>query len=138
MREALADDKTSRFSRIPVHAGGIDRITGYVLKQDILLHSARDEHDIQLKELRRELLIIPTNATLHSALDQLLGRQEHIALVVDEYGGTAGILTMEDLVETLLGLEIVDESDANNDMQALARQQWEKRAEKLGLATNAD
>ena len=135
VREVLGDEKAMRFSRIPVRAGGLDKITGYALKQDILLRSARDEHELTLRELRRDLLVLPITTNLHNALDRMLERQEHIALLVDEYGGTAGLLTMEDLVETLLGLEIVDESDANADMQALARKQWQQRAERLGLAT---
>ena len=71
-------------------------------------------------------------------LDQMLEAHEHIALLVGEYGGTAGIVTMEDLVETLLGLEILDESDADVDMQALARGQWQKRAKRLGLVTESE
>lgn len=133
--EAMQDEKTMRFSRIPIYDSDVDGITGYVLKQDVLLTSARDLHETPLGDLRRNLLIIPANTKLHRALDMMLEQQEHIALLIDEYGGTTGILTMEDLVETLLGLEIVDEVDATVDMQGLARKEWEKRAERLGLTS---
>jgi CBS domain containing-hemolysin-like protein len=66
-------------------------------------------------------------------LDVLASQGAHIALVVDDYGGTEGLVTLEDLVETLLGLEIVDEADTAIDMQHLARERWAKRAERLGL-----
>ncbi len=68
--------------------------------------------------------------TLFSVWEQLLQNKEHMALVVDEYGGMDGVVTMEDIIETLLGLEIVDESDAVTDMQQLARERWEARQAK--------
>ena len=71
--------------------------------------------------------------TLSLLLERFLDSREHIALVVDEYGGTAGVVAMEDVVETVLGLEIVDEADKHRDMQELAREQWLRRAKRLGL-----
>ena len=68
----------------------------------------------------------------------MLEKTEHVALVVDEYGGTEGLVTLEDIVETLLGLEIVDEADSVDDMQTLAREQWRQRAERLGIITEED
>ena len=122
-----------RFSRIPVYTQNRDDITGYVLKDDILLKAAQEEDHVKLHELRREILAVPDELPLPELFERLLDRLEHVALVVDEYGGTAGIVTMEDVVETLLGLEIVDEADRTEDMQTLARQQWLKRARRLGL-----
>ena len=122
-----------RFSRIPVYTKNRDDITGYVLKDDILLKAAQEEDHVKLHELRREILAVPDELPLPELFERLLDRLEHVALVVDEYGGTAGIVTMEDVVETLLGLEIVDEADRTEDMQTLARQQWLKRARRLGL-----
>jgi hypothetical protein len=76
---------------------------------------------------------VPDTLPLPDLFERLLDRLEHIALVVDEYGGMGGIVTMEDVVETLLGLEIVDEADSVEDMQAMARQQWLRRARRLGI-----
>ena len=86
-----------------------------------------------MAELRREILVIPESLPLPQLLERFLDSREHIALVVDEYGGTAGVASMEDVVETVLGLEIVDEADKHKDMQELARDQWLKRARRLGL-----
>jgi CBS domain containing-hemolysin-like protein len=122
-----------RFSRIPVYDEDRDDILGYVLKDEILLRAAQEEHDVRLESLVREILVVREELPLPDLLERLLDRLEHIALVVDEYGGVAGIVTMEDVVETLLGLEIVDEADSVEDMQALARQQWFKRARELGM-----
>ena len=136
--EAFNNEAFMRFSRLPVYDENLDTISGYVLKQDLLAEIAEDRHATALGTLKRELLILPASTTLMRTLDQMLEAHEHIALLVGEYGGTAGIVTMEDLVETLLGLEILDESDADVDMQALARGQWQKRAKRLGLVTEPE
>ncbi|MEM1347253.1 MAG: CNNM domain-containing protein, partial [Myxococcota bacterium] len=138
VKDVLAHERAKRFSRLPVHSGDLDSIQGYVLKQDVLLSSAENRLDTPLKDLVRKIMIVSGTMRLREVLEAMLAQQEHIALLVDEYGGTAGILTMEDLVETLLGLEIVDESDATVDMQQLARRQWERRAERLGLVSNSE
>lgn len=121
------------FSRIPVYRENRDDVTGYILKDEILLKAAQEELDVTLEELAREILVVRDNMPLPDLLERLLDRLEHIALVVDEYGGVEGIVTMEDVVETLLGMEIVDEADSVEDMQALARRQWLKRAKQLGM-----
>jgi CBS domain containing-hemolysin-like protein len=133
VREALEHPRLMRFSRIPVCQDRLDHISGFVLQQDLLLASARDEHDRTLGEFVRPLVFLPASAPLRGAFEELLKGQAHIALLVDDYGGTEGLVTMEDLVETLLGLEIVDERDATDDLQVMARQQWQKRAQRLGL-----
>ncbi len=122
-----------RFSRIPVYGENRDDITGYVLKHDLLLELANERGDTELAGLRRDILVVPELLSLRELFERLIETQEHLALVVDEYGGMAGIVSMEDLVETLLGLEIVDEVDLIQDMQVLARQQWYNRAKRLGL-----
>ena len=91
------------------------------------------QDNIPLKELQRSIQVVNHDQPLPEVFNTLIAKRAHIAVVVDEYGGTAGILTMEDVVETLLGLEIVDEFDRTADMQQLARQNWEARARKLGL-----
>ncbi len=124
-----------RFSRIPVYDDDPDDITGYVLKDEMLLRAAQEEFDVTLEEMARDILVVHETLPLPDLLERLLDRLEHIALVVDEYGGVAGVVTMEDVVETLLGLEIVDEADSVEDMQALARKQWFQRARELGMVS---
>lgn len=122
-----------RFSRVPVFGQDEDDIVGYVLKSDLLIQVAKDKQHTSLEEIKRDVLILSETITLRHLFEQLLENQEHIAVVVDEYGGFAGVVTMEDVVETLLGLEIVDENDAIEDMQKLARKKWRERARKLGI-----
>lgn len=121
------------FSRYPVYGKDRDDITGYVLLSDVLTRVADDAHDTPLAALRRDLVAVPENQSVLVIFETLLEGREPIALVVDEYGGTAGIVTMEDVIETLLGLEISDETDTTEDMQILARNQWVARASQLGL-----
>ena len=121
------------FSRIPVFEGKNDNVTGYVLKDEMLLNLVDEHNDMTLKDLRRDIIAVHKTATVPDLLDMLIDKKEHMAVVVDEFGAMEGILTMEDIIETLLGLEIVDESDNTEDMQALARGNWKRRAQKLGI-----
>ena len=120
-------------SRIPVYREKNDNITGYVLRDDILLNLAETQDHVLLKALRRDIVVVHRTVPIPDLLDTFLIKKEHMALVVDEFGGMEGIVTMEDIIETLLGLEIVDESDNETDMQALARSNWERRAKRLGI-----
>jgi len=104
-----------------------------VLKSDILLQAAGGEGEQPLTALKRPIAVIPAVLPLRELFERLLNERTQIALVVDEYGGTAGLVTQEDLIETLLGLEIVDEADTTHDMQQLARQKWLERARRLGV-----
>jgi CBS domain containing-hemolysin-like protein len=133
VKDAMDSNAYSSFSRIPLYRKDLDEITGFILKGDILLYKAQDRGDAKLESLKRELMAINGEMPLSELLEFLLDHRQHIALVVSEYGGTKGLVTLEDVVETLLGMEIVDEMDSVEDMQALARQQWEKRAKALGL-----
>ncbi|MFW5973668.1 MAG: hemolysin family protein [Bacteroidota bacterium] len=135
IREVIRKFREFRFSRIPIYGASRDDVAGYVLKDEILLKAAQDALDLRLEDLRRDMLVVPDVLRLPDLFERLLDSGEHIALVVDEYGGVEGIVTMEDVVETLLGLEIVDEVDSVMDMQAMARQQWYRRARRLGLIT---
>ncbi|HLR26544.1 MAG TPA: hemolysin family protein [Fodinibius sp.] len=121
------------FSRLPVYGEARDEVTGYVLKNDLLLMVARDEMDRELKDFKRDILIVPEMTPLQDFFERLMKKQEHIAMVVDEYGGFAGVVTMEDLMETLLGMEIIDEVDTIEDMQKMARKRWVERAKRLGI-----
>ncbi len=122
-----------RFSRIPLYDDNPDEINGFVLRGDLLLAQARGEQQRTLKEFRRHLLAVPDSASVFTVFDYLLDHRAHILLVVDEYGTPRGLVTLEDVLETLIGFEIVDENDHNVDMQALARDLWEKRARSMGL-----
>jgi len=121
------------FSRIPLFRDDPENITGFVLRSDLLLAQASGEQQRPVGDFARALSHIPEQVSLTHAFDTLIEQRVHIMLVVDEYGGMAGILTLEDVLETLLGLEIVDEFDTTEDMQRLARELWKKRARELGL-----
>ena len=131
-----------RFSRIPVYDTSADHITGYVLKDNILKTLVDGQGEEPLLSIRRDVLAVKEDFPIPELFSHFTEKREHIAIVLDEFGGTAGIVTMEDVIETLLGLEIVDEQDNATDMQALARKQWEERARSVGLieaeAPNAD
>jgi len=128
-----SNNQKLQFSRIPVFAESKDHINGFVLKDEILSNIIKDNGQAPLRDIMREIYIINEQMPLPDLFNQMMEKREHIALVVDEFGGMAGILTMEDIIETLLGIEIVDEQDNIEDMQLLARRNWEKRAEILGL-----
>lgn len=122
------------FSRIPIYAGDdADNITGFVLRSDLLLAQARGNHRKVLENYQRDMPSVPETLPLRRAFNRAQEMRSHMMLVVDEYGDAQGILTLEDIIETLLGLEIVDESDATIDMQELARRKWRRRAREMGL-----
>lgn len=131
--EALDVNTHTPFSRLPLYRTNLDDITGFILKDDMLLSKAQDRGEVKLETLKRDIMTVPGEMPLSGLLESLLDNRQQIALVVDEYGGTEGLVTLEDVVETLLGMEIVDEMDKIEDMQAMARQQWAKRAGALGL-----
>jgi len=83
--------------------------------------------------LKREILAVPESVSLIALLELFLNNRQHIAIVVNEYGGTEGLVTLEDLIETLMGMEIMDETDDVEDMRVLARKQWMERAKAMGL-----
>lgn len=132
--EQVVEKRSARlFSRLPVYGRGMDDITGFVLKDDLLALVAQDRGHERLASIRREIGVVPASLPLTRLLETFLDQRQHIVYVIDEYGGTAGIATLEDVVETLLGLEIMDEKDTVQNMRALARQQWRKRAKALEL-----
>jgi CBS domain containing-hemolysin-like protein len=122
-----------RFSRIPVYEESQDHVTGYILKDQLLKHLVDGKDLDTLESIRRDVLVVKESFPIPDLFAHFTEKREHIAVVVDEFGGTDGLVTMEDVIETLLGLEIVDEQDNAADMQALARKQWEVRARNVGL-----
>ena len=125
--------ESQRFSRIPIYADNPEHLNGFVLRSDLLLAQARGNTDTTLANYRRELHALPASISLSQAFDFLLEKRAHLMIVVDEYGSTIGLVTLEDILETLLGLEIVDESDQTVDMQVHARRLWRRRAREMGL-----
>lgn len=122
-----------KFSRIPIYSENEENITGYVFRQEVFENLAEDKHELTLKDIKRKILVFPDSMTLFSLWEILLEKKEHIALIVDEYGGIDGIVTMEDIIETLLGLDIVDEKDTITDMRQYARERWMTRQAKYNL-----
>lgn len=126
-----------RFSRIPIYEDDHpEHIVGYVRKDDVLQHASREDDVTTLSEIKRRLLVVLESQKIPELFDQFLANRDHIALVVDEFGGMQGVVSMEDVIETMLGLEIVDESDAAEDMQELARRNWKQRALRMGIAAS--
>jgi len=116
------------FSRIPLFSNQNEKITGYILLQDVLKNNSDNKNvKTSLKEFKRDILTIPNTINLFVLFNRLVEKKEHISVVVDEYGGLDGIITMEDVIETFLGLEIMDESDQVIDMQKYAKQKWLKK-----------
>lgn len=122
-----------RFSRIPIYKGNPNNITGLVLKDEVMEQIIRGNGNKKLSTIKRDILVTNRNLPIPDLFEKFIAKREHFALVVDEYGTTSGIVTMEDVIETLLGHEIMDESDNIADLQLMARENWETRAKKIGL-----
>jgi CBS domain containing-hemolysin-like protein len=130
--ELLAEPEVDAFSRIPLFEEGHDNVVGYVLLRDVLKAvAAGADRGRQLASFMRPVWFIPGSITVGTALNQFLARREPIAMVVDEHGGLAGLVTLEDLTETVLGAEIVDESDRVVDLRKAAMDHRDRRLERL-------
>jgi len=138
LKEFVKKKEYLYFSRIPVYSKKRENITGYVFRQTVFEKLAENKSDLKLRNIRREIVVVHEFQTLMSLWETLLLKKEHIALIVDEYGGMAGIATMEDIIETLLGLEIVDERDKVVDMRQYARERWEQRKAKYNIFISSD
>ena len=133
--EFFESNREQRFSRIPLYENeSRDQVIGYVLKDQVLASIVDGHPTDALISLKREIIAVPFDYPILELFNRFLSAREQIALVVDEFGGMDGIVTMEDVIETLLGVEIVDESDRTVDMQVLARRSWERRARRVGLS----
>ena len=117
-------DKDFSYSRIPVYRDNRDYITGYILRATVLEKLSENKLDVKLSEIVRPILSFYENEPVSGIWEKMLERKEHISVVTDEYGCLRGIVTMEDVIETMLGVEIVDENDTDTDMQAVAREKW--------------
>jgi CBS domain containing-hemolysin-like protein len=131
VEEVSAKYKPIRFSRVPVFSGGLDNIVGMSHRYKILEALSHDQHNKRIGDLLTPLTSLPERMSVSQALDFFIKEKEHLALAVDEYGVTTGLVTLEDAVETLLGVEIVDEFDHIEDMRKYALDQWQLRKQKL-------
>lgn len=132
--DAVDQFRQQRFSRWPIYGKDLNDITGFILRSETLLsHAENKSPTATLKDLKRDILHVPTSATIEKLLEMFLKDRLHIAVVTDEHGGTRGLITLEDLIETLIGVEIMDEVDAVEDMRVLASKRWQKRAKDLDV-----
>ena len=121
------DKRYLHHSRIPVYASDDEYITGYILRMEALQLMAEDKADVTLGELRRDIASFPEDRPVDEIWDEMLEKNEQIAAIINEYGGFQGIITLEDVIENLLGSEIVDEQDVVSDMQQLALEKWKRQ-----------
>jgi CBS domain containing-hemolysin-like protein len=127
LKEYFETDEFEHHSRIPVYAESAEYITGYILRDDALEDLAEDKFGKTLKELRRDISFFNEETSLADIWEKLLKSKEQMALIIDDYGCFEGILTLEDIIETIFGLEIMDEMDEVSDMQEYAKERWRKR-----------
>jgi len=123
----------STFSRFPVFADNKDNLTGMMLKDDLLTEMVEGNSQKSISEIKREVVVITDSKSLRTAFNLLNEWNSHMAVIVDEYGALRGLITLEDIFETLFGIEFTDESDSVEDMRKFARSRWEKRAKAMGL-----
>jgi CBS domain containing-hemolysin-like protein len=131
--EALSTPDRVPFSRLPIYTQHVDAITGFVLREDLLVAQNQGKGSALVGSFHRDMVAVLDTLPLSKLMETLLQERQHIALVVGEYGETEGIVTLEDVVETLLGIEILDEGDQVEDMQQVARDLWKKRAHRMGI-----
>ena len=133
IQEFFESENFKKHSRIPLYKDNVDNITGYILKFDMLAIIAEGKSKIPVSALKREAIIVYENFSLPVLFKKLMDTHEHIAIVVDEYGVFAGVVTMEDVLETMLGQEILDENDAQADLQQEARDIWKEKSKGLNF-----
>lgn len=125
--------KNLKFSRIPIYKEKPNNISGFVMKDDLLEEMVDEKGGEPLKTLKREIPITSLETPIPQLFESFIDKRTHLSIVVDEFGNTVGLVTMEDIIETLLGFEIMDESDRIEDMQKMARKNWERRARRIGI-----
>ena len=128
---ALKKHQPLRFARIPVYEGSLDQVIGMVHRYKILEAGSQGRGKIAVGDYLKPLHSVPETMSVTAALDQFIKRKEHIFIVVDEYGTVSGLVTMEDVVETILGIEIVDELDPVADLREQALKQWKQKKSRL-------
>ncbi|WCC44756.1 hemolysin family protein [Tenacibaculum finnmarkense] len=131
-------NKQLNFSRVPVFSKNSDNITGYILKDQLLLALIDKKGSRPLSSIKRDILVAKRELSVPDLFTKLVKEREHLALVIDEYGSVSGLVTQEDVIETLLGFEIMDESDRVADLQNLARINREKRSKNIDIIDHSD
>ena len=129
VEDILQEHKIIRFSRIPIYEESVDDITGFVIRSEILMAASRGEAEKSIGDFKKPAITILVGDSVDHALELFLGKRQQVAIVKDEFGGTAGLVTLEDVLETLLGEEIVDELDEVDDMRELAKEYAESSDE---------
>jgi CBS domain containing-hemolysin-like protein len=131
IEDFYSKNKNLRFSRIPIYKNNSENIIGLVLKTDVLDAMINNNGTALLETIKRPIVLTKRNQPIPQLFDELIQNKNHMAAVLDEYGSFSGLVTQEDVIETLLGLEIMDESDSEADLQQLAKRNLEKRIEAL-------
>lgn len=134
IREVMANRLPIRYSRIPIYGESKDHVRGFALRWQLLEEAARGNMDSPVSDLVKPLTVVPETAPVATLLRKFINTREHIALVVDEYGSNMGIVTLEDAIETLLGVEIIDELDIVADLRRLATIKSTSRRPRRGPA----
>jgi CBS domain containing-hemolysin-like protein len=127
----------TQFSRIPVYGENSELVSGFVLRSDVL-QACLAQPDQTLSSLKREIAFVPNIMKVDDLIQRMLNEKLHIAMVQDEFGSTVGLVTLEDALETLMGVEIMDEHDRVTDLQAHARKIWRRRAREMGIDTGEE
>lgn len=130
LEDFYAQKEEFHFSRIPIYREDKDMITGYVMRQMVFEKLAENKKDLKLKDIKRDILQFPKNTTLFDAWETMVQNKEHISVIQGVYGGMSGLVTFEDILESLLGIEIVDETDRAVDMQEYAKKKWQEKLKK--------
>src|SRR5690606_20865523 len=136
--DALSTPEKTPFSRLPIFGDNLDAVTGFVLREDLLVAQNQGKGDLPVSTFQREIVAVLSSTLLSRLLETLLEQRQHMVLVEAEYGETKGVVTLADVVETRLGIEILVEGDKVADMQQMARQLWAKRAERMGITLHKD
>ena len=136
--EAIDHPKAKQFSRVPVYGESIDDITGKVIMRDLYETERAGHGSDPISKYAKKITRVSEKLPVQQLLDQLIKYHAHLFLVEDEFGQTSGVVTLEDAIETLLGREIVDESDVVEDMQELARGKYRERLREERKQTDLD
>ena len=138
VQEVIEDPNSSSLARFPVYGKSTDEVTGYVLRDDLMERYAKGERKTPISRVRREALAMPDLVRISDLFEKMLSRQEQMAILINEYGGFSGVATVEDIVETIIGMDIVDEEDTVANRRKLARKRWRERAARLGIYETQD